>query len=200
MNREDVELVEKKTLHASYFRLDQYRLRYPLFEGGRSPEVTREVLERGHASAVLLVDPDRDAVVLIEQFRIGPYAAGWEPWLIECVAGIVEPGESTREVAVREAREEADCEVTDLVPIARFITSPGACSESVELFCGRVDSGDAGGIHGLDEEHEDIRVMVVPVTEAVAMLSEGRILNAKTIIALQWLAANYDSLKQRWCA
>jgi ADP-ribose pyrophosphatase len=194
-----VELVEKKTLCASYFRLDQYRLRYPLYEGGRSPEITREILERGNVSAVLLVDPDRDEVVLIEQFRIGPYAAGWEPWFIECVAGVVEKGESTRDVAIRESREEADCEVTDLFPISHFITSPGSCTESVELYCGRVDSTGAGGIHGLDAEHEDIKVMVVSVTEAVALLSQGRILNAKTIIALQWLAANYDSLKRRWC-
>ena len=126
--------------------------------------------------------------------------AGDHPWLIETVAGIIEGQESAEQMARREAKEEADCEVTDLFPIMRFFTSPGASTESVSLFCGRVDSTSAGGVHGLDEEGEDIRVMVVSVSEAQSLLNEGRIVNAKTIIALQWLATNYDSLKQRWLA
>ena len=196
----DVDLVEKKTVYAGYFRIDRYRLRYSLYAGGMSEEVVREVFERGRVAAVLMVDPDRDAVVLIEQFRPGPYVAGDHPWLIETVAGIIEGQESAEQMARREAKEEADCEVTDLFPIMRFFTSPGASTESVSLFCGRVDSTSAGGVHGLDEEGEDIRVMVVSVSEAQSLLNEGRIVNAKTIIALQWLATNYDSLKQRWLA
>ncbi len=200
MSNDDVELIEKKSVYSGYFRIDRYRLRYSLYEGGMSEEVVREVFERGRVAAVLMVDPDRDAVVLIEQFRPGPYAAGEHPWLIETVAGIIEGQESAEEMAQREAKEEANCEVTDLFPIMRFFTSPGASTESVTLFCGRVDSSIAGGVHGLDEEGEDIRVMVVSVGEAQSLLNEGRIVNAKTIIALQWLAANYDSVKKRWLA
>ncbi len=198
MNRDDVELIEKQAAFSGYFRIDRLRLRFPLYEGGMSREVVREVLERGRVAAVLLVDPDRDSVVLIEQFRPGPYAAGEQPWLIEAVAGVIEGAESAEELARREAIEEADCEITDLFPIMRFFTSPGASTESVALFCGRVDSTNAGGIHGLDEEGEDIRVMVVSVDEAVSLLHEGKIANAKTIIALQWLASNYESVKKRW--
>jgi len=198
MNRDDVELIEKRAAFSGYFRIDRLRLRFPLYEGGMSREVVREVLERGRVAAVLLVDPDRDSVVLIEQFRPGPYAAGEQPWLIEAVAGVIEGAESAEELARREAIEEADCEITDLFPIMRFFTSPGASTESVALFCGRVDSTNAGGIHGLDEEGEDIRVMVVSVDEAVSLLHEGKIANAKTIIALQWLASNYESVKKRW--
>ncbi len=198
MNRDDVELIEKRAAFSGYFRIDRLRLRFPLYEGGMSREVVREVLERGRVAAVLLVDPDRDSVVLIEQFRPGPYAAGEQPWLIEAVAGVIEGAESAEELARREAIEEADCEITDLFPIMRFFTSPGASTESVALFCGRVDSTNAGGIHGLDEEGEDIRVMVVSVDEAVSLLHEGKIVNAKTIIALQWLASNYESVKKRW--
>ena len=165
-----------------------------------SSEVTREVLERGRVAAVLLVDPDRDAVVLIEQFRPGPYAVGEQPWLIEAVAGIIEGTETAAQMAVREAREEANCEITDLLPIMNFFTSPGSSTESVTLFCGRVDSTNAGGVHGLEAEGEDIRVMVISVNEALSLLSDGRIVNAKTIIALQWLATNYDDVKKRWLA
>ncbi len=198
MNRDDVELIEKQVAFRGYFRIDRLRLRFPLYEGGMSREVEREVLERGQVAAVLLVDPDRDCVVLIEQFRPGPYAAGEPPWLIEAVAGVIEGGESAEELARREAREEANCEITDLFPIMRFFTSPGASTESVALFCGRVDSSDAGGVHGLAEEGEDIRVLVVSVDEALSLLREGRIVNAKTIIALQWLASNYDKVRKRW--
>lgn len=198
MNKDGVELIEKQTAFRGYFRIDRLRLRFPLYEGGMSREVEREVLERGQVAAVLLVDPDRDCVVLIEQFRPGPYAAGEQPWLIEAVAGVIEGTENAEEMARREAREEANCEITDLFPIMRFFTSPGASTERVALFCGRVDSTHAGGVHGLEEEGEDIRVLVVPVMEALSLLHDGKIVNAKTIIALQWLASNYDKVKKRW--
>ncbi len=193
-----VDLIEKHTVFDGYFQIHHYRLRFSLHEGGMSPALDREVFERGQVAAVLLVDPERDEVVLIEQFRVGPYAVGWDPWLLEGVAGIIEDGESAEEVALREAKEEAGCEITDLVPIMRYLSSPGACTETVALFCGRVDSSRADGVHGLDEEHEDIKVVVCSVDKAIELLRSGRIVNAKTIIALQWLALNYADLKRRW--
>ena len=199
-DREDVELVGKDVVHDGFFRLDRYRLRHRQFAGGLGPVLTREILERGRVAAVLPVDPVRDRVVLIEQFRPGAWAADWDPWLLECVAGVIEPGETPEELARREALEEAGCVITDLVPIASFLTSPGAMTETVRLFCGRVDSEGVGGVHGLDAEGEDIRAQAMPVSEAVALLDEGRIVNAKTIIALQWIARHYPSLKAQWLA
>ena len=195
---EDVELLGRDVVYDGYFRLDRYRLRHRQFAGGLGPVLTREILERGRVAAVLPVDPVRDRVVLIEQFRPGAWAADRDPWLVECVAGVIEPGETPEELARREALEEAGCVVTDLVPIATFLTSPGATTETVRLFCGRVDSAGVGGLHGLAGEGEDIRVAAMPVEDAVALLDEGRIVNAKTIIALQWIARHYDSLKTRW--
>ena len=194
----DVELLGRDVVYDGYFRLDRYRLRHRQFAGGLGPVLTREILERGRVAAVLPVDPVRDRVVLIEQFRPGAWAADRDPWLVECVAGVIEPGETPEALARREALEEAGCVVTDLVPIATFLTSPGATTETVRLFCGRVDSEGVGGLHGLAGEGEDIRVTAMPVEEAVALLDEGRIVNAKTIIALQWIARHYDSLKTRW--
>ena len=199
-SREDVELISREVVHDGYFRLDRCRLRHRQFAGGFGPVLTREILERGRVAAVLPVDPERDRVVLIEQFRPGAWAADREPWLVECVAGVIEPGETPEAMARREALEEAGCTVTDLVPIATFLTSPGATTETVRLFCGRVDSEGVGGLHGLAGEGEDIRVSVLPVEGAVALLDAGRIVNAKTIIALQWIARHYDSLKARWTA
>lgn len=202
----DVEIIDKTTPFEGHFRIDRYRIRHKLFEGGWSGEMTREVFERGHAVAVIPYDPDLDRVVLIEQFRIGTFAAlasRWfeddaSPWLIECVAGIIEQGEDPEDVARREVVEETGCAVTDILPLYHYMSSPGGTSESVFLFCGRVDARAAGGIHGISEEGENIRVFVVPPDEAFAMLDRGRVANAMTIIALQWLRINHEQLRKRW--
>lgn len=193
-----VEIMERRTVFQGYFRVDRYRLRHKLFAGGMSAEITREVFERGHAAAVLPYDPMRDEVLLIEQFRPGALAAGWHPWVIEPVAGIIEPGESLTDVVQREAREEAAAVIHDLLPIYHYLTSPGGTSETCALFCGRVDTQGAGGVHGHPGENEDIRVMVVPFAETQAWLGSGTLNNALLIIALQWLTLNRDKVREKW--
>lgn len=195
---DDVAVIDKCVAFQGYFRVDRYRLQHRLHEGGRSPDLVREVFERGHIGAVLPFDPVRDSVLLIEQFRPGAYAAGWQPWLLECVAGIIEQGETPEEVVRREALEEAGCVVLDLIPVARFLSSPGASSETVQVYCGRVDSEGVSGVHGLPEEGEDILVSVVSADAAFQMVKEGRILNAKTLIALQWLELHHREVRRRW--
>lgn len=198
MADQDVEIYEKTTPFKGYFRIDRYRLRHRRHDGGWTGEISREVFERGHAAAVLLYDPDRDAVALIEQFRVGALAAGMSAWQIETVAGIIEEGEGPEDVVRREAVEEAGATVLDLVPIAHYLVSPGGTSETCALYCGRVDSSNLGGHFGLAEEEEDIRVFVLPVDEALAMLGQPGTANALALIALQWLALNRDALKRRW--
>lgn len=208
MTRDDVDIIEKTTPFEGYFRIDRYRLRHRLFEGGWSGEMTREIFERGHAVAVLLYDPDLDTLVFIEQFRCGALAAasspwfdaGFSPWLLECIAGIIEDGESPEEVARREAVEEAGCEIGEIVSVCHYLVSPGGTTESMFVFCGRVDAQNAGGIHGLTEEHEDIRVLAVPSAEAFRWLDEGRFINAMTLIAMQWFRMNHETLRTRWRA
>ena len=138
MDRNDVELMEKKTVYQGYFRVDRYRLRHRLFEGGWSGVVQREVFERGHAVAVLPYDPVFNQVLLIEQFRAGPYAHGGNPWQIEIIAGIINSGEDDLQVIQREALEEADCRLTGSpVLVARYYMSPGAVSEHMAVYCAR---------------------------------------------------------------
>jgi ADP-ribose pyrophosphatase len=198
MDHADFEIVEKSTAYQGYFRIDRYRFRHRQFAGGWSGEIKREVFERGHAVGVLAYDPARDAVILIEQFRIGAVAGGMPAWQSEVIAGIIDEGETPEAVAHREAREEAGCTIRDLVRICHYLVSPGGSSETVQLYCGRVDSTGVGGIHGLPEEHEDIRVEVVPFGEARKRLLASRFGNAPTIIALQWLILNRDMLRARW--
>ena len=193
-----VELIERETPFQGYFRIDRYTLRHTLFAGGMSEPLTREVFERGHAAAILPYDPARDTVVLIEQFRIGAYAAGRDPWLIEVVAGIIDDGETARDVALRELDEEAGLTAEQLEPIGEVLLSPGGTSETLALFCARVDASNAEGIHGLADEHEDIRVAAMPFADAVATLDRGDIVSAPAVIALQWLALHRDQLRKRW--
>jgi ADP-ribose pyrophosphatase len=196
--RDDVEIREKTTVFQGHFRVERYRLRHRLHAGGWSREITREVFERGHAAAVLPYDPVRDEVVLIEQFRVGACAAGFSPWLVEVVAGIIDPGETAEQVVRREAREEAGLAIGEVERIADYLSSPGGASESVTVFCGRVDSSTASGIHGHPDEGEDILVRVHPYAAVEQMLRTASVSNAVTLIALQWLALNRDGLRARW--
>jgi len=151
-------------------------------------------------------DPNLDRVVLIEQFRVGAYAAlasdwfddGASPWLVECVAGIIEKGEAPQDVARRETLEETGCAISTIIPVCHYLVSPGGSSESVFLYCGKVDASQAEGVYGLTDEHENIRVFNVSSQEALEMLNEGRIINGMTIIALQWLAANRQRIRDEW--
>lgn len=173
------------------------KFRHRKFDGGWSARLAREVLERGHAAGVLLYDPVPDRVVLVEQFRAPAMESPGGPWLIEIVAGMIGPGEPAAEVARREVAEETGCTVGALEPICESLLSPGGSSERISLFCGRVDSSAAGGVHGLATEGEDIRAVAVSLGEALAEIG-GRIVAAPAIICLQWLALNRDRVRGQW--
>ena len=196
---DDVDILEKTTPYKGRFQIDRYRLRYRRFDGDWSEPVVREVFERGHAAAVLPYDPVRDEVVLIEQFRPGPLAAGEAtPWMIEIVAGMIDPGETAEEVVRREAVEEANLAIGALEFIADCFMTPGACSERVAIYCGRCDATDAGGVHGNPHEAEDIRVFTLPMDRVPAKLADGSVRNAITMISLQWLCLHREGLRDRW--
>ncbi len=194
-----VELVEQQVCYQGFFRMEHYRLRHRLYDGGMSRLLSRELFERGHAAAVLPYDPLLDRIVLLEQFRIGALDMPGGPWLLEIVAGIIEDGESPADVVRRETQEEAGCALLALEPICDYLVSPGGTSERISLFCGRVDASAAGGIHGLAAEGEDIRVGSVSFDEALALLHAGRINSASPIIALQWLQLHRERLRRQWC-
>ena len=193
-----VDIETHEVCHDGFFRLERFSLRHTLFDGGMSPPLARELFERGHAVAVLPYDPVHDAVVLIEQFRIGALEREGGPWLLEIVAGVIDGDESPEAVARREAVEEADLHLGRLEKICRFYVSPGGTSESIHLYCGEVDSPGAGGIHGLAEEGEDIRVFAEPLDDALERLAAGEIDSASPVIALQWLALNRMRLRREW--
>ena len=194
-----VKVKNQERISDGYLKVTRYLLTHEQYDGDWTELLSREVMERGEVAAVLPFDPVRNEVILIEQFRVGAWSAEWpQPWLLECVAGIVEPGESAEEMVRREAREEAGCDITALEPIARYFSTPGACSEKVDLFCGRVGTSGLGGIYGLAEEGEDIRATVWTLADALALLDTGKICNSMTLIAMQWLAPHHTELTAKW--
>jgi len=174
--------------------------RHKLFAGGWSGEVTRELLVKGAASAVIAYDPKLDTVVLVEQVRIGAYDPKLpnSPWLFELIAGMVEEGETPENVALRESMEEAGVRVENLQHALSVWDSPGGVLERIHLFAGKVDSTQAKGLHGLAEEHEDIRVHVVSRDTAYQWLQQGKIDNGIAVMGLQWLQLNYRRLQSEW--
>jgi ADP-ribose pyrophosphatase len=195
---ETVELVGHEVVFQGFFKVGRYFFRHGLHQGGQSAVLRREVFERGHAAAVLPYDPVRDEVVLIRQFRAGAYVAGRHPWTWEVVAGILKPGESPQELGRREAVEEANLEIGEMIAMCDVVVSPGGCSETCATYLGRVDASKAGGVFGLESEGENILVKVMPYAEARGMLDRDEIGNAIAVLALQWLALHRDEVRQRW--
>ena len=196
----DVEITARERVYQGFFAVDRVTVTHRRFAGGWTEMFARELFERGDAVAVLPWDVQRDHIILIEQFRAGAIRDGQSPWMLEVVAGIVEPGESDESVAIREAQEEAGCTMDRLEPIASFYPSAGGCSEQIRLFVGRVMTAAIGQVRGLDDEHEDILVHQLPRRQVLRMLDQNEINNGHTLIALQWLARHGDCLRAEWVA
>lgn len=189
----DFEILERKRVFQGFFALDKLQVRHRLYAGGWSAPFSRELFVRGKAAGVLLYDPVRDEVVMVEQFRVGMIDAmtaqgrRQSPWALELVAGMVDQHESAAQMAVREVAEETGLNILSAEWIGQYYNSPGGSDECISLFYAEVDASLAGGVHGLPEENEDIRVVVLTREQAMSALNTGLINNAMAIIALQWL-------------
>jgi ADP-ribose pyrophosphatase len=197
----DAAIIGAETAFERFLRMDVFRFRHRLFSGEWSQVRSYDVLRRGPAVAIVLYDPDHNTVVLVEQFRLPALLAGGSPWQIEAVAGLLYGDETPEAVAIRETHEESGLAlIGEPIPIQRYLPSSGGSDESVYLFCGRVDSTAAAGVHGLLDEHEDIRVVVKTLAEIQLMLDRGEIESGHTLVALYWLLRHRDDLCRRWAA
>jgi len=181
-----VEIEGQERLYDGFFKLDRITLRHERFDGTMSPPQAILNLERGDAVGVLLHDVERDVLILAEQFRYAAHERTGQGWILDIIAGMVEEGESAEQVARREALEEAGYRLEELEFIAAFFVSPGGSTEHIHLFyapvCASQRISEGGGVGS-----EDIRLVELPFDEAWTRVEDGRICDAKTIIALQWL-------------
>ena len=191
-----VEVLEQDRLLDGFFKIDRARLRHERYDGSMSRTLTRLVFERGDSAAVLPYDPVRGTVVLVEQFRYPAYVRGGPGWLWEMIAGVQDGGRTPEAVARAEAWEEAGYRLGTLERIATVYPSPGGSSERMHLYLAPVTEAARqapGG--GLPEDGEDILVREFTVAEAQAMVADGRIVDAKTVLALQYLALHWERLR-----
>ena len=202
-HQQDVEILAQRTVFQGFFRINEYKIRHRLFGGGWSDVVTREMFERGHAVVVLPYDAKTDQLVLVEQIRLGAKDSDQSPWLLEAVAGMIGQDENGQdeacdEVARREAFEEAGLTLGRLEPMLSYLSSPGGTTERIHLFLGELTAPVQTGVFGLPEEHEDIRVHLMQRRTAMELLSAGKIDNAATVIALQWLELHHSKMCTAW--
>jgi len=188
-----VNIVSEKTLSDGWTRLSSYELDYT-DSSGETHRLHREIYHKSEAACILLYDAGRDMVVLVRQFRLPAYLDGKPAWMVEVPAGLLD--EDHPEDAIRrEAMEETGYRLRDVRFVFKAFMSPGAITELVHFFHAPIDLTDrVNGGGGLAEEHEDIEVMEVPLDEAVAMIGNGEIIDAKTIMMLQWAVLNRASL------
>ncbi len=191
MHRDEVEVTGHRQPYCHYFAAGETRLRHPLYDGGTSALVERAGLHMTDAVTVLPYDPGRDRVLMVEQFRYGPWLRGDPyPWVLEPVAGRVDPGEEVETTARREAREEAGVEIGALHHVGSYYPSPGGVSEYIESFVGLADLPDREErLGGLDAENEDIRAHVIPFARAMELAGTGEVDTAPLLLSLLWLDA-----------
>ncbi|MEL0632118.1 NUDIX domain-containing protein [Pseudoalteromonas carrageenovora] len=195
----DVTVKPVKNLYKGFFQVDLYQFEHALFAGGTSEVISREILERGDAIAVLPYDPISDTVLLIEQIRIGAIKSKHSPWLLECIAGMTDGSTDYESVVKKEAFEEAGLELNELEFMLSYLSSPGGTTERLYLYLARTDLSQVQtGVYGLESEGEDIKTHVLSVDDALTRLNNGEIDNAATVICMQWLALNREKMARKW--
>jgi len=193
-----IEILGQEWLSQGFMKLAKYTVQHERFDGGMIGPFTREIVMRGTAVGVLPYDPVADKILLIEQFRLAAHLAGLPAWQREVIAGLADKDETTEELARREAIEEANCKVTDLVEMTRYLLSPGMSNEVLILYCGRMDSSQTTGIHGLANEHEDIRSTLFDAKDIPALIERGSTGNGPLMLALYWMQTHRERLRKLW--
>lgn len=159
-------------------------------DDGEWQSQSRETYHRDNAAALLPYNLSQRTVVLVRQFRYPAYVRGYDDLLIEAAAGLLD--NETPEKRIRaEAEEETGYRLGEVRKIFEAFMAPGAVTEKMHFFVAEYDAkmriGPGGG---LADEGEEIEVLELPVDEALAMIDDGRIVDAKTIMLLQYAALN----------
>jgi len=175
-------------------------LSYQKFNKTQSEVVIRSALISSDAVIVLPYDPVNDRVLLIEQFRTGPYLKGDNnPWVLEPIAGLVDEGETPETAGIRESQEEARLKIDKLELVARSYPSPGISTEFFHQYIGIVSLPESTNlVSGLESEAEDIRSHIFPYKEFTKMIVERRINVGPAILLGLWLSKNRKNLRKKY--
>ena len=187
-------------MYKNFFSIEEHKLSYKKFDGSQSEVVTRSALVSSEAVIVLPYDPVSDRVLLIEQFRTGPYVKGdANPWVLEPIAGLIDVGETPAEAGLREAKEEAHLDIKHMELVARSYPSPGISTEFFHQYIGIVSLPESTDIiSGLETESEDIRSHIFAYMQFSDMISKGLINVGPGILLGLWLSNKREQLRTRF--
>ena len=190
----------KRSVYKGFFSVEEHDLTYQKFNNERSDIVTRSTLVSSDAVIVLPYDPVNDRILLIEQFRVGPYIKGDEnPWVLEPIAGLIDAGETPESAGLREALEEAHLEIKRLELVARSYPSPGISTEFFHQYIGIVELLDSSNlIAGLQSENEDIRSHIFEYEQFFEMIESGKVKVGPLILLGLWLSKNRNRLRKKY--
>ncbi|MFN7224104.1 MAG: NUDIX domain-containing protein [Paracoccaceae bacterium] len=196
-DRGKIDLVAHRQPYAHFFAVEEYDLAFARFDGTMSPEITRATFVSADAVTVLPYDPVRDRVLVVEQFRAGPFARGdANPWQLEAIAGRIDPGEAPEDCARREALEEAGLILGRLLPVASYYPSPGAKTEFLYSYVALTDLPDGtAGVFGVEDEAEDIRGHLIALSTLLDLVRSGEVQSAPLLLTALWLQRERDHLR-----
>ena len=190
----------KRVVYKGFFSVEEHDLSYRKFNNQQSSILTRSALISSDAVIVLPYDPVNDRILLIEQFRAGPYVKGDEnPWVLEPIAGLIDEGETPESAGIREALEEAHLEIKKLELVARSYPSPGISTEFFHQYIGIVELLDSSNlIAGLQSENEDIRSHIFEYEQFFEMIESGKVKVGPLILLGLWLSKNRNRLRKKY--
>jgi len=198
---QDFEILSEEIAYQGFHKIKRVKLKHRLYEGSWGEVIDREVSDKGSAACVVVYDPSTDSVCLVEQFRVATQTENYSPWSLEIVAGMIDKdAESPKQVVLRELVEEAGLVPSYVEKITSYWVSPGGSSARMHIYVALCDLCDAGGIYGLDDEHEDILAVVVPRESVHQSALADETSNAATLIGLQWLTMNRERMYHIWHA
>ena len=197
----DIGVESRAQPYSAFFAVEDYKLN---FKGmGQPPlkDVERTVFITSDAVTVLPYDPVADLVMVIEQFRPGPFARGdQQPWLLETISGRIDAGETAQAAALRESQEEAGLSINALLPIGQSYPSAGCMSEFLYSFVGLADLAQTQtGIFGLKSEDEIIKTHILPFDQLIALIAKGEINTSPLILSAFWLQNKRQALMEKAC-
>jgi ADP-ribose pyrophosphatase len=193
--KNEVQIEKREHAFQGFIQVEKVSLRHRLFgQNTYSKILQRELIHRPEAAGVLIYNDAAQQFALIEQFRVGALDDKDSPWQLEIIAGVLDGQEKPEECLYREAVEEAGCHLFDLQHLFSFYPSAGACSELFHLYVAQAELPNSGSIFGMPDEGENIQLHIFDYTDALALLTTGRLKNAPVIMALQWLQQHIKTL------
>lgn len=184
----DVHIHSRDYVFRGFIQVEKVCLTHRLFNQTEyTPVIQRELIRRPEAAGVLLYSSAQQKVALIEQFRIGAMDDADSPWQLEVIAGVLDGDESPESCIQRESLEESGCSIGQPTHLFTFYPSAGACAEIFHLYSADVHLPSEGGVFGMPDEGENIKLHIINYRDVPDLLTNGRLKNAPVIMALQWL-------------